>query len=191
MVKDTQITRIKILNAFLKLYEKKGIEKITIGEITREAKIYRGTFYYYYQDIYDLLAKVQEQIFEEVIGIISRMIEGFMNGNLEEISIIMNQLFENHEEMMTLFIAKKPDVTLQGKIKECGKRVALDKLGIEENQLSIEQRYLLEYIASAQLGLIRYWIENKKDIPATQLAKVVQMANLKGPFTSIKQQARI
>ncbi len=191
MVKDTQITRIKILNAFLKLYEKKGIEKITIGEITREAKIYRGTFYYYYQDIYDLLAKVQEQIFEEVIGIISRMIEGFMNGNLEEISIIMNQLFENHEEMMTLFIAKKPDVTLQRKIKECGKRVALDKLGIEENQLSIEQRYLLEYIASAQLGLIRYWIENKKDIPATQLAKVVQMANLKGPFTSIKQQARI
>ena len=191
MVKDSQITRIKILNAFLKLYEKKGIEKITIGEITREAKIYRGTFYYYYQDIYDLLAKVQEQIFEEVIGIISRMIEGFMNGNLEEISIIMNQLFENHEEMMTLFIAKKPDVTLQRKIKEYGKRVALDKLGIEENQLSIEQRYLLEYIASAQLGLIRYWIENKKDIPPTQLAKIVEMANLKGPFTSIKQLARI
>lgn len=191
MVKDSQITRIKILNAFLKLYEKKGIEKITIGEIAREAKIYRGTFYYYYQDIYDLLAKVQEQIFEEVIDIISRMIEGFMNGNLEEISIIMNQLFENHEEMMTLFIAKKPDVTLQSKIKECGKRIALNKLGIEENQLSIEQRYLLEYIASAQLGLIRYWIENKKDIPPTQLAKIVEMANLKGPFTSIKQLARI
>lgn len=83
----------------------------------KEAKIYRGTFYYYYQDIYDLLAKVQEQIFEEVIGIISRMIEGFMNGNLEEISIIMNQLFENHEEMMTLFIAKKPMLHYKGKLK--------------------------------------------------------------------------
>ena len=191
MVKDTQITRIKILNAFLKLYEKKGIEKITIGEITREAKIYRGTFYYYYQDIYDLLAKVQEQIFEEVIGIISRMIEGFMNGNLEEISIIMNQLFENHEEMMTLFIAKKPDITLQRKIKECGKRVALNKLGIEEKHLSIEQKYLLEYIASSQLGIITYWIENKKDISPPQLAKVIQMANLKGPLTSIKVLASI
>lgn len=191
MVKDTQITKAKILSAFLKLYEKKGIEKITIGEIAKETKIYRGTFYYYYEDIYDLLAKIQEQIFEEVIGIISRMIEGFMNGNLEEIAIIMNQLFEDHEGMMTLFIAKKPDITLQRKIKECGKRVALNKLGIEESQLSIEQKYLLEYIASAQLGLITYWIENKKDISPPQLAKVVQMANLKGPLTSIRTLARI
>ncbi len=191
MVKDTQITKAKILSAFLKLYEKKGIEKITIGEIAKEAKIYRGTFYYYYEDIYDLLAKIQEQIFEEVIGIISRMIEGFMNGNLEEIAIIMNQLFEDHEGMMTLFIAKKPDVTLQRKIKECGKRVALNKLGIEESELSIEQKYLLEYIASAQLGLITYWIENKKDISPSQLAKVVQMANLKGPLISIRTLASI
>ena len=191
MVKDTQITKAKILSAFLKFYEKKGIEKITIGEIAKEAKIYRGTFYYYYEDIYDLLAKIQAQIFEEVIGIISKMVEGFMNGNLEEITVTINRLFENHEEMMTLFLIKKPDVTLQRKIKECGKRVALNKLGIEENQLSIEQKYLLEYIASAQLGLITRWIENKKDITPDQLAKIIEMANLRGPLTSIKQLARI
>lgn len=40
MIKDSQATKTKIIGAFLSLYEKKRIEKITIGEITKEAKIY-------------------------------------------------------------------------------------------------------------------------------------------------------
>ncbi len=51
-------TRKLIMNAFIELSGKKEFKDITIKDITTEAMINRATFYYHFEDIYDLLEKV-------------------------------------------------------------------------------------------------------------------------------------
>ncbi|MFC5464805.1 TetR/AcrR family transcriptional regulator [Lederbergia graminis] len=53
-----QRTRKNIMNAFIDLSSKKEFKDITVKDITTEAMINRATFYYHFQDIYDLLEKV-------------------------------------------------------------------------------------------------------------------------------------
>lgn len=55
-------TRKLIMDSFITLSEKKEFKDITIKDITTEAMINRATFYYHFEDIYDLLEKVLSEV---------------------------------------------------------------------------------------------------------------------------------
>ena len=188
MIKNPEVTKNKMIEAFLQSYKYKRIEQITIGEITKKANVNRGTFYYYYKDVYDLMEHIEQQIFEGVVERIGRIIECIINShNTEGVAIVANEFLQDYRELAMLFIVDKPNLILQRKIKERGKQILLKQLGISEEHLSIEQKYLHEYVASAQFGLISYWLAHNQDMTPTQLAKVMEMANLKGAVTSMRQ----
>ena len=48
------LTKKAIAASVIRLLEKKPIDKITIREITDDCGMTRNTFYYHFQDIYDL-----------------------------------------------------------------------------------------------------------------------------------------
>ncbi|WP_274308825.1 TetR/AcrR family transcriptional regulator [Solibacillus daqui] len=55
-------TRKLIMDSFIELSGKKEFKNITIKDITTEAMINRATFYYHFEDIYDLLEKVLSEV---------------------------------------------------------------------------------------------------------------------------------
>ncbi|SHG83663.1 TetR/AcrR family transcriptional regulator [Ornithinibacillus halophilus] len=55
-------TRKFIMDAFMELSAKKEFKDITVKDITNEAMINRATFYYHFEDIYDLLEKVLSEV---------------------------------------------------------------------------------------------------------------------------------
>lgn len=189
MNKNSAETKERIKKAFIKLYKENRIEKITISQLTKEAKVYRGTFYYYYTDIYDLLEQIEERFFKEVIEDVLGVIEGILVGDIEKRAVEITEHFKKYEEIMTLFFVDKPNTTLIKRLKEAAKCKVLMKLGIDNNNLSDEDKYILEYIASAQVGIITKWIENKRDINAVDLAKIIKKVNLFGPITSLMNNA--
>jgi probable dihydroxyacetone kinase regulator len=58
-----QFTKKAIRESFSRLLEEKPLDKITVKDIVEDCEINRGTFYYYYPDIYALV----EDIFEEEV----------------------------------------------------------------------------------------------------------------------------
>lgn len=63
-------TRRAISNALIELLQKKGINKITVAELSQKAEINKGTFYLHYVDIYDLYQKALQ---EHLIKIVDKM----------------------------------------------------------------------------------------------------------------------
>ena len=187
MKKNAEETREKIKNAFLKLYKEKRIEKISIGELAKEAKIYRGTFYYYYEDIYDLLSKIEEEFFNESIKDVVEVVQGILSNDIEERVISITNNFKKYEELMRLFFITRPNIKLINKIKETAKGKAVETLGIDVDKLSNEDKYILEYIASAQVGIVTKWIENNRDIDAVSLGNIMKRVNLIGPMTYLQK----
>ncbi|MCR5154256.1 MAG: TetR/AcrR family transcriptional regulator, partial [Lachnospiraceae bacterium] len=62
----TRYTKKMIQEVFLDLLEKKNIEKITVKEICDKAEINRATFYKYYDNAFDLLAKLETETMEKL-----------------------------------------------------------------------------------------------------------------------------
>jgi len=50
-----QFTQKAIIGTFIELLEKKPFDKITVSEIIKKCEISTNTFYYHFQDIYELL----------------------------------------------------------------------------------------------------------------------------------------
>lgn len=63
----SQLTEKAIEESFVKLLNKMPFDKITVKDIVEDCKINRNTFYYHYDDIYDLLRRVFEKRAAEVL----------------------------------------------------------------------------------------------------------------------------
>ncbi|MGN0295047.1 MAG: TetR/AcrR family transcriptional regulator [Lachnospiraceae bacterium] len=57
-------TKTRIKQTFLELMKKKAFGKITVTEICSSLGINRGTFYLHYQDLYDVLDELEEELLQ-------------------------------------------------------------------------------------------------------------------------------
>lgn len=54
----SQLTRKAIKTSFIKLLNEMAFDKITVKDIVKDCGVNRNTFYYHYQDIYELLREI-------------------------------------------------------------------------------------------------------------------------------------
>ncbi len=60
-------TKLRIMDVYLDLISEKEWDKISVKEICANANITRGTFYLYFNDIYDLLEQIEDPLLQELI----------------------------------------------------------------------------------------------------------------------------
>ena len=65
--RSVRATRRRLCDALVSLLVQKPVRDITVRELTRLARVSRGTFYFHYRDIYDLSETLEEQTLEEAI----------------------------------------------------------------------------------------------------------------------------
>lgn len=64
-----QITKRAITESFRALLAVKPLDKITVRDIVEDCGLTRNTFYYHYEDIYDLLSDVLESEIERALSV--------------------------------------------------------------------------------------------------------------------------
>ena len=71
MEKDyrVRVTKMLIRKEFTELLKKKPIQEITVREICERTGINRSTFYNHYQDVYDLLEQIENEMLGELAEI--------------------------------------------------------------------------------------------------------------------------
>lgn len=63
-------TRGNIKQAFIELINEKGLDALTVSDITRRANINRGTFYLHFVDKYDLLEQLENETVDQLQSIL-------------------------------------------------------------------------------------------------------------------------
>ncbi len=59
-------TRERIIDAYLELIPEKKWDKISVKDLCAKSGITRGTFYQYFNDIYDLMQNIQDTLMQEM-----------------------------------------------------------------------------------------------------------------------------
>ncbi len=81
-------TEKAIVESFIKLLNEKPLDKITVKDVIDECGVNRSTFYYYFEDIYDLLSRVLET---EAAAIMNEHMsyDSWVDGIIEAMSFAM------------------------------------------------------------------------------------------------------
>ena len=88
-------TKKAIAEAFFRLLDQKPLDKITVKDIVEECDITRRTFYYHYQDIYDLL----DVWMSTRLGMLKKSVPE-SKGWKEEVRVFLKYC-QNHSKLVT------------------------------------------------------------------------------------------
>lgn len=153
----SKFTKKRIIDAFLSLLEKKSLDKLTVKDIIQTAEVNRNTFYYYFEDIYDLLQTVFEEKSEDFYNAYVD------NDDFYECCIGAADIVINNRQAM-IHIYKSKDRSLILKYMESVTKLFIERFvrkaaeGKNISDKGIE--YITCFYSYAFAGNIAHWIED-------------------------------
>lgn len=150
-----QTTKRALAASLMKLLKGRSLDNITVKDIVEDCEVNRQTFYYHFQDIYDLLFWVFQAEADRVIGQ-RKDTETWSEGFLRAFQYVQ----ENRAMILHVFRSSGRshlDDYLYGMVR----RLLLDV--VEENCYGLnvpeeDQRFLSEFYKYAFVGMMLDWI---------------------------------
>ena len=158
---DRRVRRTKKLltQALTQLLQQKQVNEITVRELTDLADMNRGTFYLYYKDIYDMIEKIEDELFENLNAIIALRENAVVS---EQAGPILRDLFsfiEDNQEMCRILLSPNGDMNFLHRLNEVMREKCLLLYKTAEPKGSEDEfDYHYSYIIFGCAGIIRAWV---------------------------------
>ena len=167
-VEKNKKTKQLIQQSFIEILETQAFDTIKIGDITKKANINRGTFYLHFQDKYDLLDKMEQQLFEELGIHIDKLQSTYaFNQTFEKtqvhLAMTLFSFIQMHAQMLRVFLSGQGRAGFHFRFREAFTKKVHANLAANESikqYLNVPMDYFLSFITSAFLGLIEQWVHN-------------------------------
>lgn len=158
---DLRIRRTKksIRDACFELIDENGFDSVTVKDITDRALISRNTFYLHYEDKFDLLNKISNELMRKVYWRVSKdLIKikdlDFTIDCTATLLISIQRVIDEDRDLYRLLLTDPGTVVFSEKIEKTI-RTALDLIKGDIEGIS---DLSIEYIITGMKGVIRYWV---------------------------------
>jgi len=161
-----------IIEAFLLLLQEKNLNKITVTNICKVADINRGTFYSYYNDPFDLMRSIEEELIEKMMSTINISGEENILNELLKLILINKELCKiifnekNISHVLNTVLNSAHDIT----IAEIKKKLP------NANETHLE--YFFTYSTGGIIKVIRKWINDDMNIPTEEVVQILESMNV-------------
>ncbi len=157
-------TKMVLKESFIRLLSIKDLSKITIKEICGDADVNRATFYSHYEDQYDLMRDIENDLFENINAYLSEnninthknrdwkntvdaveKILDYIKGNAEICKVLLNDRGDLHFQKKLMMLVYNEDIenlVSKGKITQS------------------EAEYIYSFMLMGCVGFLQKWFDN-------------------------------
>ena len=168
-----QYTRRAIMQSYLRLVRQKPLDKLTVKDIVEDCEITRNTFYYHFQDIYDLTAEVFRSEFAALLRSYGTSIEWW--DMVREVALFAQR---NRTVVLHVFRSARQD-ELMRVFEASSQEYIVDQLrnypqsaGVPEEDLQV----LAQVLRGTVRGLAQEWMtKGMKEDPIPTLDRMERM----------------
>jgi AcrR family transcriptional regulator len=185
--KISEATKQNLITAFWRIYSEKKIERISITEITAKAGYHRGTFYVYFENIYDILNHIEQQILDDITKELRPVVNSILNPGLGEIGHFLIEILAKHGQYFVVLLGPHGDLGFYSRLR---KTVAEDLRPIINRVNPAKKKqaiYTLEFIMAGVFNSVTLWLNNDKDIPLSEFFAIYSNIAHKGIIEHIMQ----
>ena len=183
---DRRVRRTKKLltQALTELLQKKQINEITVKELTDLADMNRGTFYMYYRDIFDMLEKIEDELFQKLDVIAQTHEHGDPTQQVKPILLDLFRFIEENQEMCRVLLSPNGDMNflhrLYEAIRERSLEIWKDQMG-SLGEKEFDYRY--SFVIFGCAGMIRAWVNRSCQETDMQMAELADRMIRRGILT--------
>ncbi|WP_321448250.1 TetR-like C-terminal domain-containing protein [uncultured Cohaesibacter sp.] len=170
-------SRTRMQSALKALLTEHDLRSISIGDLCKEAKVTRPTFYANYRDLADMLDQYLEEILEELEALHNDLNEQFTPCSQQErttrlIQILLENLDREDPRMQALF-STMPVVLPERRFSRLVLKLIEQSVEKDIAQMPPEKRLIVaHYFTGATLGIIRLWMQKPDAITPQQIANI-------------------
>ncbi len=166
-------TKVALGAALRDLLKKKGLDRIKISEITDTAGVNRQTFYYHFQDIYDLVEWSLSESFSYLSSDphidFEECLSAILANFLAEKPVIMNIVSSYSSDQVERYLSRTLDPFLRSRFLSLTKGNDV----IDEGDLA----FLVRFYRHGIVGTISDWIRSgMKEEPSVLVARLSKVA---------------
>ena len=183
---DRRVRRTKKLltQALTELLQKKQVNEITVKELTDLADMNRGTFYMYYKDIFDMLEKIEDELFQKLDVIAQTHEHGDPTQQVKPILLDLFRFIEENQEMCRVLLSPNGDMNflhrLYEAIRERSLEIWKDQMG-SLGEKEFDYRY--SFVIFGCAGMIRAWVNRNCQETDMQMAELADRMIRRGILT--------
>ena len=161
-----ELTKLALEKSLKNLLLKKPVNKITISDITEDCGVNRGTFYYHFRDIYDLIEwSCVEDARKAADGntTYDTWEQGFLNifhAVEENRPFIMNVYRHVSKEQIVRYLYQVVYRLIQAVVEECAQ-------GIPVRQ--VDKEFIANFYKYAFVGIMMDWIGHDMQTPPEEI----------------------
>lgn len=166
----TDATRDAFIYAFIRLYNQKPIDSITVKELASTAGYNRTTFYNYFTDIQSLYSFMEDFIFSQLK---ERLIRNLKRIDFEQEFIrTFKEIYEQWQPYLTVLLDDPYGARFTKRMKSEVFNTLTRSLQLPRDNVKTD--YLIEFYLSAVLSVISHWLKNQSDMPTEEMAALLR-----------------
>ncbi|MEG3071531.1 MAG: TetR/AcrR family transcriptional regulator [Peptococcaceae bacterium] len=172
-------TKMVLEKSFIRLLEKKDISQISITEICADADINRSTFYAHYQDQYDLLEKIQNELFANI----EMHLAAYTQDGLPVLPVDMVvQIFEYIQEnaqLCKLLLSEDGNLNFQKRVFMLVYEKMISDLTQKGTISKKDAEYIFAFTLTGCIGAIQKWLdEDMNKSPRFMAETIIKLTTL-------------
>ena len=152
----SKYTKTRIMNAFIYLLNEKSMDHLTVKDVIETAEVNRNTFYYHFEDIYDLLHQVLLKKLDDFSNATERydtFYEEYVRSArffLENKKAMSHIYHSKDRELLEIYMEKVTAIFVERFVREAAVSYEISEEGIA---------YLTEFYSYAIVGNTIHWIQ--------------------------------
>lgn len=185
---DRRVRRTKKLltQALTQLLQEKQINEITVKELTDLADMNRGTFYLYYKDMFDMLEKIEDGMFEALDAIISLHEHDDVSQQTKPILLDLFDFIEENQEMCRVLLSPHGDMNFLHRLNEVMREKCLKAWpDIRKEKGEADFDYHYSFVVFGCAGIIRAWVNRNCPESAEKMAEMAYGMILRGSLSGV------
>lgn len=164
-------TKRRLKEGLVQLLAEKSITQISVRELTELVDINRGTFYFHYKDIFDMLHQIEDDFFEQFSHVINREMETG-NKDFPFIRDIFAFIKEN-SDIVAIMLGKNSDIDFVLRLK----RLLLDRCEKHWREImhitdDTELAVYSAFIVAGCVGIIKRWLDDGLEESVEEISKM-------------------
>ena len=169
----TKYTKMVLQNSLFELLKQKSIDKITVTDICHLADINRGTFYYYYTDVFDLLNQIENELYENFLVYFNQYLESSERNTY----LLMIKLFEylkQEKKIFKVFFSQNGDKDFIKRVYLTAYTSVIEEWKSQKTNLDPQQLdKIFLFVANGSISLIQNWFDTGLKESPEELASFI------------------
>ena len=157
--RSVRMTKRRLSDALIALLAQKPVREITVRELTTLAKVSRGTFYFHYTDIYDLLAQIEQDQLEGLDSLMGAILPNLQSQTPPDALCTLFVYLDENGALCGGLMGPNGDAAFVMRIREMLEKRIIGHF-VEPGQETARQRYLACFAVNGCVGSIVAWLQS-------------------------------